>query len=59
VAVVDMNGKTVSYKELVTSGSQTLVKLNLTNLSNGNYIVTVRFDDGRKLSSKIVKFGAF
>jgi hypothetical protein len=58
IAVIDISGKTVSYKEMVTSGLLTLVKLNLTNLSDGNYVVTVRFDDGRRLSTRIIKYGS-
>ncbi|MEO7768461.1 MAG: T9SS type A sorting domain-containing protein, partial [Ferruginibacter sp.] len=57
ISVVDIYGKTVKYTELITKLKGSLVRLDLSNLRDGNYFVTLRFSDGQNLSSKIVKIG--
>ena len=57
MSVFDLKGKLVKYNEFVTSSFNTLFKLDLTNLSNGYYVINLRFDDGQMLSQKIIKYG--
>ncbi|MBC7888733.1 MAG: T9SS type A sorting domain-containing protein, partial [Ferruginibacter sp.] len=57
VSVVDLGGRLVKYQELVSLSNSTVLKLDMSNLSNGYYIITVGFDDGRRLSSKVMKYG--
>ena len=57
IAVVDLTGKLVKNNDLLTSDNNTLFKLDMSNLSNGYYIITLRFDDGQILSSKVIKYG--
>jgi rhamnose utilization protein RhaD (predicted bifunctional aldolase and dehydrogenase) len=56
VSVIDMSGRTVKFMELVTSNSLTLLKLNMASLSDGYYVISLLFDDGKRLSSKVIKY---
>ena len=57
VSVADVGGRLLKYQEMVTSYNDTLIAMDLSNLSNSYYIITVRFDDGKKISSTIIKSG--
>ncbi|MCW3094218.1 MAG: Ig family protein [Ferruginibacter sp.] len=55
VSIIDNLGRAVKYTELTTTVRKTTLKLDLSNLHNGNYSVIVRFADGQKLVSNIIK----
>jgi hypothetical protein len=57
ISITDNSGRVVRYQELVTVSNFTLIKLDMSNLSSGYYIVTLRFDDGRRVSMKVLKYG--
>ena len=57
IAAVDVRGRLVKYQEMVTGYNDTLVKLDMSTLSNGYYIITLKFDDGRQISTKVIKYG--
>ena len=57
ISLFDLKGRLVKYYELVTNAFSTVFKLDLTNLSNGYYVINLRFDDGQLLSQKIIKYG--
>ncbi|MEP7142518.1 MAG: tandem-95 repeat protein, partial [Ferruginibacter sp.] len=57
VSVFDMNGRLVKHNEAVNLNRNNIVKLDMSALRDGYYIITVRFDDGRQLSSKVIKYG--
>ncbi|MEO5891209.1 MAG: T9SS type A sorting domain-containing protein [Ferruginibacter sp.] len=55
ISVVDLSGRQVKYTEQSNLNKNNTVKLDMSSLQDGYYIITVRFDDGQKLSSKIIK----
>lgn len=55
ISVTDMKGALIKSNEMVTSDNITRYQLNMSNLNNSNYIVTVRFDDGQILSAMVLK----
>jgi hypothetical protein len=57
ISVFDLNGKLVKREELVTTGNNTILRLDMSNLSNGNYVISLVFDDGVKRNSMVVKYG--
>jgi Secretion system C-terminal sorting domain len=57
VSVVDIGGRLVKYYELVNLDKSKIFKLDMSGLLDGYHIITVRFDDGQKISSKVIKYG--
>ena len=57
VSVFDMNGKLVKREEHVTTGNNTTMQLDMSKLSNGNYVIALVFDDGVKRNTMVVKYG--
>ncbi|MEO6731288.1 MAG: T9SS type A sorting domain-containing protein, partial [Ferruginibacter sp.] len=55
ISVTDLRGRIVKTTELLTSDNKALIKLNVSNLSKGFYIITLRFEDGSVISSKVIK----
>ena len=57
LSVVDISGKTLKSKQLITSGNNTVFKLDMSDLIDGYYIIILTFDNGEKRSSKVIKYG--
>ena len=57
LSVVDISGKTLQSKQLITSGSNTIFKLDMSDLINGYYVILLTFDNGEKRSTKVIKNG--
>lgn len=55
IAVINAAGIRVKYQDLKLSGNQVLHDIDISGLSDGIYIIVVRFDDGTILNSKLVK----
>jgi len=55
VSIVNALGMLVKYNEFVTQNNITLYSLDMSNLNEAYYFVTVRFDDGKKMTYKILK----
>ena len=55
LSVSDISGKIVIVKESVTLENEILLKLDISKLSNGLYITTIKFDDGHMISTKLLK----
>ena len=55
--VVDMNGKVADRKQFTTTGATSNIKLNLSSLIDGMYIVNLVFENGKTLSTKVMKIG--
>ncbi|MEO6719053.1 MAG: tandem-95 repeat protein, partial [Ferruginibacter sp.] len=55
VAISTVLGMQVKYSEFVTTSTNTIYPLNMSNLSQAYYFVTVRFEDGQKITYKILK----
>ena len=58
LSILDASGKLVTNKEFVTVQSETFFKVDMSNLSNGYYILVLKFDDGRIISKKVMKNGS-
>ncbi len=57
LSLLDVSGKLVVNKEFVTAEIETLLKVDMSNFSNGYYILVLKFDDGRTISTKVMKNG--
>ena len=57
LSLLDVSGKLVINKEFVTAERETFLKVDMSNLSNGYYILVLKFDDGRMVSTKVMKNG--
>ncbi len=55
LALLDLSGKLVITKEFVTAESKTFLKVDMHNFTDGYYILVLKFDDGRMISTKIIK----
>ncbi len=58
LSLLDAGGKLVITKEFVTAASETFLKVDMSNLSNGYYFLVLKFDDGRMISTKVMKNGS-
>jgi len=58
LSLLDASGKLVITKEFATTLSETFMKVDMSNLSNGYYILVLKFDDGRMISTKVMKNGS-
>ncbi len=58
LSLLDASGKLVTNKEFVTAQRETYFKVDMSNLSNGYYILVLKFDDGRIISRKVMKNGS-
>ena len=57
LSLLDVSGKLVINKEYITAQRDTFLKVDMSNLSNGYYILVLKFDDGRTISTKVMKNG--
>ncbi|CAN5431143.1 hypothetical protein BH11BAC3_BH11BAC3_06120 [soil metagenome] len=57
ITIVNAAGIKVKYKELVLHGNNGNLPLDMSGLSDGIYIISIRLPDGSMLSSKVVKYG--
>ncbi|MEJ7586673.1 MAG: T9SS type A sorting domain-containing protein, partial [Ferruginibacter sp.] len=55
VSVSDMRGRLVKYTELSNVGLNKTFTVDMAGLQDGSYIITVRFDNGQILNSKVLK----
>ena len=55
LSVVNISGLVVKSKSLLTSGSSTIFKLDMADLIDGFYIIVLTFENGEKLTYKVVK----
>jgi hypothetical protein len=57
VSVADMNGKIVMKKQLISAGNKSDLKLDMSGLNGGLYIINLKFKSGKIISKKILKTG--
>jgi hypothetical protein len=55
VTVTDISGKTIYKKQVVSTTENVKEQINMSNLSQGLYIVTIFFDNVMRKSIKVVK----
>jgi parallel beta-helix repeat protein len=55
LSVTDMNGRVVKIKTISTYGTRSVYKLDMSELKDGYYLVTIASQDGQKLTSKVMK----
>ncbi|MEO6228890.1 MAG: T9SS type A sorting domain-containing protein, partial [Ferruginibacter sp.] len=57
ITIVNASGLKVKYKEMVIQGGNANLPLDMSGLSDGIYIISVRLADGTILNGKVVKYG--
>ena len=55
LSVVNISGIVVKSKVLLTQGSSTIFKLDMSDLGDGYYIIVLTFENGEKSSTKVIK----
>ena len=55
LTILDVDGRIVKNKVVTTYGLNTSYKLDMSNLEDGYYIITLTSKDGQKLTSKVMK----
>ena len=55
--VVNISGIVIKSKTLLTQGSSTVFKLDMSDLSDGYYIIILTFENGEKSSTRVIKHG--
>jgi hypothetical protein len=55
ITVTDISGKTVYKKRVVSTTENVKEQINMSNLTNGSYIITIFFDNVLRKSVKVIK----
>jgi hypothetical protein len=55
IKVTDITGKTFYTKQLISTTANVKEQINMSNLTNGTYIITIFFDNVLRKSIKVLK----